>query len=97
MDALFSFAGVLVCCFGLLLIAGIGLLVWFLVKQKPQQVASTPPEPPGRQTIASPDAAHMPPQPYAYVEPTEPTAPVTVPVATPPAPPAPPSTPGADG
>jgi putative membrane protein len=92
MEALFLFG---FCCMGLLLVAGIGLLVWFLVKQKPQQVAATPPMPPGQQTIASPDAAHMPPAPYAYVTATEPVAPVTVPVAAPPAPPAPPAAPPA--
>lgn len=73
----------------------IGLLIWFLVKQKPMQSSTVPPTPQVQAHVANPTNATIPPQPgMAPHDPSRPAAPY-VPPATgePPAPPVPPAAP----
>jgi len=78
------------CCGALFFIFCVGLVFWYLIKQKPQEVSAVAPEPPIQATVEHTTAGTPEPEPEMSPWGTPPA-----PTSEPPI--APSGTPGADG
>ena len=85
LNAVLSIAGLLICGSVLVFVLVVAVLIFFLVRQKPMQVSSTPPTPQIQATIVSPTAATGASAPAAPPAPPTPPAAPPAPPATPPA------------